>query len=118
MFTLSRQACSNQYPLSQASLLALLPSDIDKDFVIEVATGKTVSIDGISANTVTANVNNGVWERIEHELPRKWLVNSTSRWKITSFDPRTGLVCISYRTEQGELRNYTVKVIVYRNGNT
>jgi hypothetical protein len=103
--------------MSQATLLALLPSNIDPQFVVLVGTQQLVNITGVAQNVITANVNNGVWQRIERANPRSWLVNSRNQWTITSFDPMSGVVCIDYQTPTGEISHFSITVTVYRQGN-
>jgi hypothetical protein len=91
----SRQACSTDQPLSKATLLALLPSVVDTDNVIEVSTGKTISVQGQPQPLINSNVKSGVWEVIELQSPRKLLLNS-SNWSIVSFSPHTGSVCVRF----------------------
>ena len=116
MSTFQRQACSFQYPLSQATLLALLPSNIDPQFILDLSTGLPVSYVGVPQNVVTANVNKGVWQYIERANPRKWLLYSTANWKITSFDPSSGTACIVYLNPVGNMVNFSFNLPVIRNG--
>lgn len=90
-----RQACSTDQPLNKATLLALLPSVVDTTNVVEVSTGKTISVQGQPQTLINSNVKAGVWKLIELQSPRKLLINS-SNWSIVSFDTHTGAVCVRF----------------------
>jgi hypothetical protein len=103
---ISRTACTATQPLSQATLLAYLASDVDPNNVIEASTGNIIALTGQSQLVVQENFRTGVWLPIERLSPRKLLVNSKDKWSINSFDPISGLVCITFISPSGS-RNMT-----------
>lgn len=96
-----QSACSSNYPLSQSTVLAYLPSFIDPNNILVVATGLTMSIVGVDQATIAYNVAQGIWAYIETESPRDFLIADLSAWTITSFNPTTGMVCITYNSPYG-----------------
>lgn len=103
---LRKQACSAQDRLSKVSFLAMLYSNIDETRVLEIATGKVISLTERTRRSdyeqalLEENLQSGAWVYYEQELPRRLFI-ANPNWSIASFDPATRNVCISMVTGSG-----------------
>jgi len=95
--TIPKRACLATNKLAKETLLSMLPSIPDNEFVILVATGEKVPI-GVKNGISNIEAKNGIlrntYKIIETAYPRKLLLEN-SNWRINSFDPNTRKVCIS-----------------------
>lgn len=103
-----RQACQPGQRLSKNSLLAMLPTKINKDKGIIVNTGEVIDLVGIPQNTINHYLNNGILVYYEEMMPRKMLLTQPN-WIIKSFSPDSSLVCVQIFTNSGmRMLNFTL----------
>lgn len=90
---------------SREAFLALLPSDIDQDFVEVVATGEKLRINDlrspVNALTLERGIRNGVYRRIERAYPRSFLLGSAN-WRVDGVDPVGATATVTVIAPSGE----------------
>lgn len=107
------QACSNIANLNKPTLLAMLPSKVDRSRAIVVETGTVIDITDISQNIINTNINNHTWVYYEEKLPRRMLLTNPN-WTIVSFDPLSRNVCVDIFAVSGKNRlNFTLQPLTY-----
>ncbi len=97
-----RTACSNNQHLSQKTLLASLPSKINSDKVIIASTGEILDVTDQTQKTINSNLRAKIWLPVEDSLPRKILLYNEDKWTITSYDPKSKTVCVTFTAPTGE----------------
>ena len=97
---ISRQACSIASSISKATVLAMMPSVLDKTKAIVLETGEVISLESYTDNQIRANIRNKVWVYYETKMPRRMFLTNPN-WSVTSFDPRTRNVCVQIETSSG-----------------
>lgn len=116
----NRQACSSVNRISKSTVLAMLQTPGILGFyrgerVQYISdTGKTYDLLVVSVgqDTVVLSNRNGLIEvdkkKVKKEGPASFLDKiPPDNWQITSFDPRTRVVCIAITTQSG-IRNVSV----------
>ena len=90
---------ANYQPTSipKSAFLALLPTKISQDYVLEVATNKQIRINDlrnpVNAVTLQKNIKKGIYREIETAYPRSLLIENDN-WSIQGIDvaARTALI--------------------------
>jgi len=95
MTQFSTTACRSLQTMTKQNLLALLPSSIDSDFVIEASTGDLINTNDVSQKLININLNKRTWLPREVFSPRKLLLYNDN-WQIQSFNPKRREVCIVF----------------------
>lgn len=88
--------------MTKNSFLALLPSYIDPNYVIDVKTGDKVLINTIKINGGYFALKNGYYKKkylpIEQSYPKKLFNNIEEKdWEIISFNPQKKEVCFKIK---------------------
>lgn len=89
----NKDACSAIEYLAKSTLIALLPSKIDKSKAIVKATGEAIDLSNVSPTIIKQNINNGSWIYYETLMPRRMLLTNPN-WVINSFDSKSKTACV------------------------
>lgn len=90
---------------SRDAFLALLPSDIDQDYVEVVATGEKLRINDlrnpVNSLTLERGLRNGIYKRIERAYPRNILADNVN-WRVDGLDPLNATATVTVYAPSGE----------------
>ena len=90
--------------ISRNAFLALLNSDIDTDYVLEVSTGKKIRINDlknpIDSKTLQSGLKHGVYQQIERSFPKSALLDNDN-WVVNGIDPVARTAFVTLETPSG-----------------
>jgi hypothetical protein len=87
----------------------MLSSKVDTSKAIITATGEVIDISGMTQKEILPHINDGSWVYYEELLPRRLLLTQPE-WEITSFNPKSRMVCVRiYATSGMRVLNFTLQ---------
>lgn len=108
------QACLPDQRLSKSTLLAMLNSKLDTSKVIVAATGEVIDVSEMADSEILPHINDGSWVYYEEFLPRRMLLTNPD-WQITSFNPKSRLVCVQIFAVSGmRVLNFTLQPLTIK----